>query len=306
MGPPTTTERLPVGGIIARLRELLPTMPEAQRTIAARVLAAPDAVARMTIVSLADHCGVSTGSVTRLCRALGLHGYAEMRIALASDSGRIKAEPWSSRMGADVAAGDDIPRLAEVISAAVSQAVGDTLQGLDREVVGRAALAVAGARRVWVFGIGGSGTVASELQQRLHSIGSAVWTSFDTHFALSATALLGRRDVVIGISHSGRTQETVELIGAAASNGATTIAITNDAGSPLARRAGMALITGVRQEGLRTEALSTRHGQLAVIDLLFVATAQCAFEQAGETMLATRRAVASRKDLPSDPGGPLS
>ncbi|MEV4179510.1 hypothetical protein AB0J69_60115, partial [Nonomuraea sp. NPDC049709] len=66
----------PVEGIIARLRELAPSMPVAQRTVAARVLADPDAAARMTIVDLADQCGVSTGSITRLCRVLGLGGYA--------------------------------------------------------------------------------------------------------------------------------------------------------------------------------------------------------------------------------------
>ncbi|MGP4101895.1 MurR/RpiR family transcriptional regulator [Nonomuraea sp. KM90] len=283
-------------GIIARLHELAPSMPAAQRTVAARVLDDPDAVARMTIVDLAARCGVSTGSITRLCRVLGLGGYAEMRIALASDSGRIKAEPWSSRMGADVREGDSIPRIAEVVSGAVRQAVSDTLGGLDLDVVERAALAVAGAPRVWVFGIGGSGTVASELQQRLHSIGSPAWVTVDTHLALSAAALLGPLDVVIGISHTGRTQETVDLIGKASANGATTIAITNDADSPLAKRAELALITAVRQSGLRTEALCTRHGQLAVIDLLFIATAQSAFERAGETMLAARKAVAPRKD----------
>lgn len=271
-------------------------MPGAQRALAELVLADPDAVSHMTIVALAGRCGVSTGSVTRLCRALGLRGYPELRIALAADSGRIKAEPWSSTMGADVSEDDDIPRVAEVVRAAIRQAVGDTIGGLDLDAVGRAARALAAARRVWVFGIGGSGTVASELQQRLHPIGVPAWATLDPHLAVSGAALLGPRDALVGISHSGRTRETIDVLAQAASSGATTIAVTNDAASPLAGQASIPLITVVRQAGLRTEALSSRHGQLAVIDLLFIATAQCAVEQASRSVRTAQQAVAPRKE----------
>lgn len=286
----------PVDGIVDRLAALAPSMPEAQRTIAELVLTDPGAVARLTILDLADRCGVSTGSITRLCRALGLNGYAELRLALASDSGRTRAEPWSVSIGADVAETDDIHRIAEVVSAAISQGAVETVAGLDLEAADQAAGMLATARRVWVFGAGGSSTIASELQQRLYHIGVPVWTSTDTHVALSGAALLGPKDVVVGISHSGRTKEVVDLVTEAVSHGAATIAICNDATSPLAARADLLLLTSVRQTGFRTESLASRHGQLAVVDVLFIAVAQRTFEQAGETMAAAHQAVQPYKN----------
>lgn len=281
-----------VEGIVDRLGELAPAMPEAQRSIAELVLADPGAVARMTILDLAERCGVSTGSITRLCRALGLTGYAELRLALASDSVRTTtAQPWSMAIGADVAEDDDIHRIAEVVSATITAAVAETVAGLDLAVLDRVAALLTVARRVWVFGAGGSSTVASELQQRLYHLGIAAWTSMDTHVALSAAALAGPRDVVVSISHGGRTKEAVDLLNEAMSHGATTVAVTNDAESPLAGTAELTLLTSVRETGFRTESLASRHGQLAVVDMLFIAIAQRSFEQAGEAMAAAHEAV---------------
>ncbi|MFI9596460.1 MurR/RpiR family transcriptional regulator [Nonomuraea sp. NPDC052265] len=286
----------PLEGVVARIAEMAPSMPEAQRTIADLVLTDPGAVARLTILDLADRCGVSTGSVTRLCRSLGLNGYAELRLALASDSGRSKAEPWSLSIGADVTEHDGLPRIAEVVSAAIAQATTETLAGLDLAAAARACSLIAAARRVWVFGAGGSSTVASELQQRLYHVGVPAWTSTDTHIALSGTALLGPGDVVVAISHSGRTKEVVDLVSEAMSHGAATIAICNDPASPLAARAELTLLTRVAQTGFRTEAMAARHGQLAVIDVLFITVAQRTFDQAGETMAAAQQAVQPYKN----------
>ncbi|MFI6600629.1 MurR/RpiR family transcriptional regulator [Nonomuraea sp. NPDC050536] len=286
----------PVEGIVDRLAALAPSMPEAQRTIAELVLSDPGAVARLTILDLAERCGVSTGSITRLCRALGLNGYAELRLALASDSGRTSAEPWSVSIGADVAEDDDIGRIAEVVAATITQAAAETVSGLDLNAVDRAVSMLATARRVWVFGAGGSSTVASELQQRLYHVGVPAWTSNDTHIALSGAALLGPRDVVVAISHSGRTKEAVDMVTEAVSHGAATIAICNDHASPLAARADLLLLTSVRQTGFRTESLASRHGQLAVVDMLFIAIAQRTFEHAGETMAAAHQAVQPYKN----------
>lgn len=286
-----------VEGIVDRLGALAPTMPEAQRAIADLVLADPGAVARMTILDLADRCGVSTGSITRLCRALGLTGYAELRLALASDSGRSSAG-WTANIGADVSENDDVRRIAEVVNASIGQAVGETLGRLDLAATDRAAAMIATARRVWVFGVGGSATVVSELHQRLYLIGVPAWTSTDTHFVLGASGLLGPQDVVVAVSHGGRTKEVVDLVTEAVSQGASTIAICNDPDSPLALTAEVGLLTTIRSTttDVHTETLVTRHVQLAVIDVLFIAIAQRTAEHVGQTMAAARQAVQTHKN----------
>ncbi|SEH02605.1 DNA-binding transcriptional regulator, MurR/RpiR family, contains HTH and SIS domains [Nonomuraea solani] len=282
----------PSSGIIERIRGLLPTMPDAQRSLAELVLGDPAAVARMTIVELAERCGVSTGTITRFCRALGMNGYAALRIALASDSGRIGGGTWAAHIGTDVTEGDDIRRVANVISANIGRVVAEAIGNLDLAAVDRAASLLAAARRVMVYGVSGSATTALGFQQRLYQIGVPAWFDTDTHVALAGAALMTRGDVLVVVSHNGRTREVCDLTDEARSHGARTIAVTNDLASPVARRAELALATAVYEMGSSdTENILARHAQLAVLDVLYIAIAQRTFEQTREAIAITTEAV---------------
>jgi DNA-binding MurR/RpiR family transcriptional regulator len=286
----STTEAMTVG-VVGRIRELLPELPEAQRTVAALILDDPAAAARMTILDLADTCGVSTGSVTRLSRTLSLPGYSALRLALASDTGRTEHETWQANIGRDISENDDIHQVATAISAGVRHAVGETLACLDLAAVERAASAIAGARRVEICGAGGSGSMGAEFQQRVYRIGVPAWSSSDTQVALTGAALLGPHDVLLALSHSGRTREVTDLAAEAASRGATTVAVVGDAGSPLARRVDLVLATTVPDDGPGHHTVLSRHAQMAVLDLLYVAVAQRTYDQSTEAMAATSEAV---------------
>ncbi|MFI7127494.1 MurR/RpiR family transcriptional regulator [Nonomuraea sp. NPDC050153] len=286
----------PRGDVIQRMREMLPTMPEAQRSLAELVLDDPAAAARMTIVELAEQCGVSTGTITRLCRALGMDGYSALRIALASDSGRADVRgTWAAHIGTELTKGDDIRHVANVISANIGHVVAEALANLDLALVERAAGALVAARRVLIYGIGGSGATAVEFHQRLYQIRLHAWIHTDVHVALTGAALTGRGDAVVAISHTGRTQEVCDVVKEARSHGATTIAVTNDLASPLADEAELVLATGVRELGFSTETIVARHAQLAVLDVLYIAIAQRTYEQTRDAIALTTEAVRSHQ-----------
>ncbi|MET8996004.1 MurR/RpiR family transcriptional regulator [Amycolatopsis sp. NPDC004169] len=278
-------------GTLGRIRELLPSMPDAQRALAELVLGDPAAAARLTIVELADRCRVSTGTITRFCRALGLTGYAALRIALASESGTDGRGTWATHIGIAVTEHDDLRHVAEVVSANIGHIVAEAIAHLDLADVSRAAALLATARRIEVYGVGGSAATASEFQQRLYAIGVPAWAHTDAHVALAGAALLGRGDVVVALSHSGQTREVCDVVAEARSHGAAAVAITNVRTSTLARRAGLVLATGVREVGFTTEGLLGRHAQLAVLDLLYIAVAQRMFEQYREALAVTTEAV---------------
>jgi DNA-binding MurR/RpiR family transcriptional regulator len=288
----------PPSGIIEHIRSLQPTMPGAQQSVAELVLGNAASVASMTILELAERCAVSTGTVTRFCRAVGLNGYAPLRIALASDSGRAAQSTLAANIGADVAESDDLRQVASVISANIAHVVTEAIANLDLAEVERAAALLTQAGRVVVYGVGGSGATASEFQQRLYRIGVSAWTHGDAHVALTGAALMEPGDVIVAISHSGQTREVCDLVSEANSHRATAIAITNDLESTVARRAELVLATGVRQVGFRTETILARHAQLAVLDLLYVAVAQRTLAQTKKAMAVTAHAVQAYKVTP--------
>src|SRR5687768_8915594 len=74
--------------VLAKVRAQLPELTGALQRVAELILADPAAAARSTIVELAERSGTSPATVTRFCRALGFVGYAELRLAIAGETGR--------------------------------------------------------------------------------------------------------------------------------------------------------------------------------------------------------------------------
>jgi DNA-binding MurR/RpiR family transcriptional regulator len=279
------------GGLLGRLRIEGPTMPEALARIAAVIAGDPEAAAHASIVDLAERTGTSTATVTRFSRALGFRGYANLRVAIATETGRAEQARWETDISGDIAPEDSLDSVLKVIATADTRAIQATAAGLDMTDIERVAAAIATAGRVEIFGLGSSGTAGREMAFRLERIRIPVWSRSDTHSALTNAALLGPGDVAIGLSHSGRTVEVIETLAEAADRGALTVAVTSYARSPLAETAEVVFTTAVHETTFRVAALSALHSTLLVLDLIYVAVAQRTYERTTEAFELTVRAV---------------
>jgi DNA-binding MurR/RpiR family transcriptional regulator len=279
-------------GVLTRLRAGLPEFSDALQRVAEQVLADPAGAARASIVELAERSGTSPATITRFCRALGFDGYADLRLAIAGDTGPA-AHPggWSVDIGREIQPADPLERVLEQVMAADTRAMHDTAALLDLCEVQKAADALATARHIDIYGAGGSALVGAELQFCLHRIGIPAWSWIDVHNGLASSALLGSGDVALGISHSGRTRETIEMIAEAGSRGATTIALTSYPRSALAEVADIVLVTAAQATTFRPDALSARHPQLVVLDLLYIAVAQRLHDRVNAAFQVTAQAV---------------
>ncbi|SDZ12158.1 transcriptional regulator, RpiR family [Micromonospora pattaloongensis] len=292
---PVTARLSPTDSVLARVRSGLPEFTGALRRVAEQVLADPGAAARATIVELAERSGTSPATVTRFCRALGFEGYADLRLGIAAETGRARSAGWTVDIGREIQPGDPLERVLGQIMAADTRAMHDTAALLDLAEVERAAHAVAGASRVNIFGASGSALVGEELQFSLHRIGVPAWAWTDVHNGLASAALMRAGDVALGISHSGQTRETIEMLAEAGSHGATTVALTSFPRSPLAELAEIVLVTATQATTFRPDALSARHPQLVVLDLLYIAVAQRTHDRAHAAFRSTARAVDGHK-----------
>jgi len=295
------------GEVLVTLRGLTPTLVPSLYRVATRILGDPSRAATETISELARGADTSEASVLRLCREIGIRGYRELRVALAAESGREQALSDTREVGGDIGRTDDLDSIIDSVTFADQQAIADTARTLDRRALARAVALVVAARRIDIVGVGASAVVALDLQQKLHRIGLIAFTWSDTHAALTAAALLGPPDVMIGISHSGATMDTEEAIAEAAGRGAATIGLTSVPKSPLALRVGVLLVTAARETTFRSGATSSRIAALSVVDVLFVAVAQRRYDATVRALDSTRKAVAQRRfDQPADVGAPVS
>jgi DNA-binding MurR/RpiR family transcriptional regulator len=278
---------------LVQIRSLLPGLARAEQRVANIVLADPASISRRSITDVAEAAGTSETTVTRFCKAIGVGGYPDLRIALAADTARTSVR--ERELGSDIAPDDDLTEIIEKISYADSKAVEETAGQLDATALKKLVDAVAQARRIDVYGVGASAFVALDLQQKLHRIGLTGFAWSDTHNALTSAAVLRKGDVAIGISHTGATAETVESLRQAARHGATTAAVTNFARSPITEVADHVLTTAARETTYRSGAMASRIAQLTVIDCLFIGVAQQHLEQAKAALEATYEAVGGHR-----------
>ncbi|GGL94604.1 MurR/RpiR family transcriptional regulator [Micromonospora yangpuensis] len=281
--------------VLARVRSGVDELTGALRRVADHVLSDPEAAARSTIVELAERSGTSPATITRFCRAMGFDGYADLRLGIAAETGRARSAGWTVDIGREILPGDPLDRVLGQLMAADTRAMHDTAALLDLAEVERAAVALAGAGRVTIVGAGGSALVGQEMQLSLHRIGVAAWAWNDVHDGLASAALLGEGDVALGISYTGQTRETVEMLAEAGSRGATTVALTGFPRSALAELADVVLLTASQSTSFRPDALSARHPQLVVLDLLYIAVAQRTHDRAHAAFRRTAQAVGGHK-----------
>ncbi len=274
-------------------------MPEALKKVADAILETPGEAARLTIVDLAERSGTSTATITRFCRALGFAGYAELRVAIATETGRRERQTWHTDIGQEIRPDDPLERVLEVVSGNDTRLIQETGDQLDLAVVEKVAQAISRAGRVLLFGVASSAAVANEMEYRLQRMRVPTWSRSDAHKALTDAALLGQGDVAMGISHSGRTREAIEVLAEAGSHGAITVAVTSHPRSPLAEVAELVLTTSARETTFRSDGFAAIHSQLLVLDVVYVSVAQRTYERTKQAFDVTVRAITGHR-LPED------
>ncbi len=263
----------PGSDVLVSIRALLPSLAPVEQRVARQVLADPFGTAMQSISELAASCDTSATTVIRFCRAVGLRGYPELRIALASAASKSVGAPGADPSH-EIVPDDDPATIVQKIAHADAVAVTDTARHLDIEMLVRVTDVLADARRIDIYGVGASGYVALDLQQKLQRIGKPAFAWPDAHMAITSAALLGPDDVAVALSHTGTTADTIDALREAGGHGARTVAITNFPRSPITVGAGFVLLTAARETAFRSGAMTSRIAQLTVVDCLFVVLAQ--------------------------------
>jgi len=291
------TPSIDADSLLARLRGLLPSLPDSEQAVGRLVIEQPSEIARASISELARRAGTSATTVTRFCRDVGLTGYHELRLLLAVAVDRQQSAGRHVPIGAetDIAPEDALPAIAQKMAHAAQRAIQDTVDTFDLEALAAAVDALNGARRVYLYGVGSSDVVVADLDHKLSHLGLTCLTYADVHRSVASAAHLGTDDVVIAVSHSGRTVEVLDPVRVAKQRGATTLAITNYPRSPLAEMSDIVLASAGRESiFFRTGATVSRIAQLYVADCLFVALAQRRGDQTWEAFDRVHDAVSSR------------
>ncbi|PYI68181.1 MurR/RpiR family transcriptional regulator [Arthrobacter livingstonensis] len=283
-------------GVVNRIQAKLPDMPAAMAKIGTFLLEHPQAPLELSIMELAGQTKTSPATVTRFCRLLGYTGYVPFRVSIASDVGRSDArESWKADIGRAFGPDDSARDVLSSLVNAHTRSLEETAAVMDLALMNKIARRIAMSTHVDIYGIGGSAVMAKELQSRLYRIGVNAHHWSEVHAGLTSAAIQDTNSVAIGISNTGRTEETIQMLREAGEAGALTIALSNNPGSPLAESADEAIITSVHEQFLQPDDLSAKHVQLLVLDMIYLLVAQVNFTQTTSTLAASAAAVAPHR-----------
>ena len=250
--------------MLAQIRAMLNEMSASERKVAETVLGNVQAVISWSLADAAKVAGVSEPTVIRFCRRLGVDGYADFRLRFAQAIVLLgkSREPRSEQ--------DQNPArsmLAEVSNRSVA-AINDLAQDFDEVAVAQAIALLAAARRIDVYGHGGSGFLAGETQIRLARMGLSSTAYADPALQMFSSLSLGSADVVLALSFSGVTTYLMPNIEVARTAGAKVISIS-PTGSPVALASDVNVpINGYRHTATARFVTSERVALSVMVDVL--------------------------------------
>ena len=235
---------------------------KSERKVAALILHEPEQAMHRSIASLAALAEVSEPTVNRFCRRLGCKGYPDFKLQLAQSLAQ--GTPFVNR---DIEEDDNVDQITQKIFDSTLNALSIARQSLDSRPIAATVEALVGARKIAFFGFGASASVAHDAQNK--------FARFDTPSVFSDDPLVQRmwainsepNDVLVCISHTGRTKALCEIAAIAHDNKATVIGITAP-NSPLSENCQLTVSTNVPEDTDQYMPMASRIAQLVLIDAI--------------------------------------
>lgn len=260
----TNIEKIP-HSVLVQIRALYSSLKSAERRFVDYILADPDGVPGTTIIDLAGKAGCSEATIVRLSKKLGFKGFPELKEAFGTQDDEGRQFDYE-----DIRSTDNSMTVVSKVFNATHNALHDTFKLMDREEYDRAVDALISAPKIIFCGLGDAGVVATEAYYRFTRIGEHCSVSEDPDLQLIQAAHMKKGDVMVVISHTGRSRTILDAVKQARKREATIVLITNFPVSPLAKHADIILRTAVFSKQFTNEVISKRVTELCIIESLYI------------------------------------
>jgi DNA-binding MurR/RpiR family transcriptional regulator len=239
------------------------SLRDSEKRVAEFVQKRLEDVVLISLHGLALSSRTSDATVMRFCRSLGYRCFPDFKAALI---------PELLRRGHDTYLQDSKTRASksaiDVFQRNIHQQVDLTLRNCQEEKLRFIARRISESGRILIVGLGGSGGVALIFCDSLGSLGIFSSYLYDRSLIQNMVPTMAVSDVIVGISHSGETEEVVTAVRMAREYGILTVSITNFSPSPLTAVSEHVLLTSVPDNLLGSFSCQARMSQLAVLELV--------------------------------------
>ncbi|MDF2673868.1 MAG: hypothetical protein K0R09_2133 [Clostridiales bacterium] len=265
---------------ITRINNLKNDFSSSESKIADFIIKNTDMVYNLTASELSSLTDTSPASIIRFSQKLGYEGFKELKISLAKEMP--KKDIDEDKIYEKITIHDSLSEIINKIAVGHINAIKNTIKLIDEKVIMDAVEAISSARRINIYGVGGSSLVAQDLQYKLVRIDMPAYIYLDNHLQLVSAANITSKDVAIAFSHSGKTIETYRALEISKQRGAKTISITKFGENPISNVADIKIYTTEVEKTLRMGAIASRIAQLTIVDILFIGIVKSNFSNIPE------------------------
>lgn len=262
---PSSLLSIPLVNIMNTLEKIqnnIENFSKSERKVAEVIMASPQTAIHSSIATLAKMADVSEPTVNRFCRRLDTKGFPDFKLHLAQSLAN--GTPYVNR---NVEESDGADAYTHKIFESTMACLDVAKNSLDSMQVNRAVDLLTQAKRISFFGLGASSSVARDAQNKFIRFNIPISCFEDIVMQRMQCINCSDNDVIVLISHTGRTKSLVEIAHLARENGATVIAITAK-DSPLDKAASLSITLDVPEDTDVYMPMASRVVQMTVIDVL--------------------------------------
>ncbi|MBQ8742375.1 MAG: MurR/RpiR family transcriptional regulator [Clostridia bacterium] len=276
-----------MGKTILNIKVNYDSLSKTEKRIADFLIENPDNILPLYITELAESCGASEATIVRFAKKFGFEGYQQLKLAIAREE---HTAPVNENITPSDTPYDIFTKVCDDIYCSLEK----TKKALDQEALQRCCDAILSSDDIIVLGLGNSAPIASDASHKMLRLGLRAHPYTDNHMQAIATAHANERTVVIGISHSGASEDILDAMRIAKSGGAFTVAITNYQKSPIEAVSDAVLYTVSDETNYRILGLSSRISQLSIIDTIY-SYLVCHIDNARDSIAKTEAALQTKK-----------
>lgn len=250
--------------ILDKIQNHLELLSKSERKVAEVILESPHIAIHSSIAVLAEMARVSEPTVNRFCRRLETKGFPDFKLQLAQCLAN--GTPYVNR---NIEENDTAESYTNKIFESTMACLDIVKNSINHHQINRAVDHLTQAKRISFFGLGASSSVAKDAQNKFIRFNIPL-TSFDDIVMQRMSCMNCRdNDVVVLISHTGRTKSLIDLAQLAREHGATVIAITAK-DSPLDKVSSLTIELNTPEDTDIYMPMASRIVQMTVIDVLAI------------------------------------
>lgn len=237
--------------------------------IAAYFIANINIIPKLYINDVAKACYTSTATVVRMCKRLGYSGFVDFKLAFSEYLSQWDYDKEASCESGYIYENKNPSEIANIITQLTVNSIIESTKYIDSKNVSSIVDLLYQCDKIDFYGAGASNLIAQDFQYKFLRAGKNCTAYADQHIKFSQAQQSTENTVAFGISYSGETTETIQLLEIAKARGATIVTITNEKNNKVKDMADYSLIIKNIEKTDGYVVASSRITMLHIMDIIY-------------------------------------